>query len=240
MKEGWERENQRASEGNTNGVWRVIARRRQSNHWRQGQKPIQQQAWIQRTSTRPRDLQKGSKWNEEETFNIFADNLPEDATLEWLWKVFGKTGKVVDIYLSRKIRRANTLKFAFIRYRSREEVETTIDHLDGWLVWGCDAPARGGDFRVAWSLCLSSRLPRVTRCHRYNPAVTRTSCALAKYGASDLCPEMTNSIGSPLSPGQTCCHQIPKHLYHAVVANLVRSWNCHYASKGVGRITLRV
>ncbi|MED6108755.1 hypothetical protein PIB30_027165 [Stylosanthes scabra] len=61
---------------------------------------------------------------------------------------------------------------------------------------------------VAWSSCLSSRLPRVTRYHWYNPAVTRTSCVLAKYGASDLCPELTNSIGSPLSPGQTCCHQV--------------------------------
>ncbi|MED6179410.1 hypothetical protein PIB30_000522 [Stylosanthes scabra] len=92
---------------------------------------------------------------------------------------------------------------------------------------------------VAWSSCLSSRLPRVTRCHRYNPAVTRTSCALAKYGASDLCLELTNSIGSPLSLGQTCCHQVPKPLCHAAVANLVRSRNCHYASRGVGRITLR-
>ncbi|MED6221606.1 hypothetical protein PIB30_056417 [Stylosanthes scabra] len=92
---------------------------------------------------------------------------------------------------------------------------------------------------VAWSSCLSSRLPRVSRCHRYNPAVTRTSCALAKYGASDLCPELTNSIGSPLSPGQTYCHQVPKHLCHAAVATLVRSRNCHYASRGVGRIALR-
>ncbi|MED6220365.1 hypothetical protein PIB30_044183 [Stylosanthes scabra] len=92
---------------------------------------------------------------------------------------------------------------------------------------------------AAWSSCLSSQLPRVTRCHRYNPAVTRTSCALAKYGASDLCPELTNSIGSPLSPGQTCCHQVPKHLCHAAVANLVRSRNCHYARRGVGRIALR-
>ncbi|MED6207634.1 hypothetical protein PIB30_037505 [Stylosanthes scabra] len=59
---------------------------------------------------------------------------------------------------------------------------------------------------VAWSSCLSPRLPRVTRCHWYNPAVTMTSCALAKYGASDLCPRLTNSVGSPLSPGQTCYH----------------------------------
>ncbi|MED6221000.1 hypothetical protein PIB30_050299 [Stylosanthes scabra] len=93
---------------------------------------------------------------------------------------------------------------------------------------------------VAWSSCLNFRLPRVTRCHRYNPVVTRTSCALAIYGASDLCPELTNSIGSPLSPGRTCCHQVPKHLCYATVANLVRSWNCHCASRGVGRIALRM
>ncbi|MED6156270.1 hypothetical protein PIB30_013076 [Stylosanthes scabra] len=46
-------------------------------------------------------------------------------------------------------------------------------------------------------------------------------------------------IGSPLSPGQTCYHQVPKHLCHAAVANLVPSRNCHYASRGVGRIALR-
>ncbi|MED6137024.1 hypothetical protein PIB30_061180, partial [Stylosanthes scabra] len=72
---------------------------------------------------------------------------------------------------------------------------------------------------VAWNSCLSPRLPRVTTYDRYNPAVTRTYCAL--------------------SPGQTCYHQVPKHLCHAAVANLVRSRNCHYASRGVGRIALR-
>ncbi|MED6185172.1 hypothetical protein PIB30_054472 [Stylosanthes scabra] len=95
-----------------------------------------------------------------------------------------------------------------------------------------------------WSRCClefvsQPRLPRVTRCHRYNPAVTSTSCALAKYGASDLCPRLTNSIGSPLSPGQTCCHQVPKHLCHVAMANLVQSRNCHYACMGVRRIALR-
>ncbi|MED6149292.1 hypothetical protein PIB30_061015 [Stylosanthes scabra] len=94
--------------------------------------------------------------------------------------------------------------------------------------------------KVSGAKLVSSRLRRVTRCHRYNPAVTRTSCALANYGASNLCPELTNSTGSPLSPGQTCCHQVPKHLCHAAVANLVQYWNCRYASSGVGRIALRV
>ncbi|MED6194914.1 hypothetical protein PIB30_032942, partial [Stylosanthes scabra] len=45
-------------------------------------------------------------------------------------------------------------------------------------------------------------------------------------------PAVTGS--DPLSPGQTCCHQVPKHLCNAAVANLVRLRNCHYASRGVG------
>ncbi|MED6138501.1 hypothetical protein PIB30_074801 [Stylosanthes scabra] len=50
---------------------------------------------------------------------------------------YGRTRRVIDVYLSRKIRKANPLQFAFIRYKSREEARRTIDHLDGWIVWGC-------------------------------------------------------------------------------------------------------
>ncbi|MED6114339.1 hypothetical protein PIB30_079314 [Stylosanthes scabra] len=35
------------------------------------------------------------------------------------------------------VRRGNPLKFAFIRYKTREEVRRTIEQLDGWIVWGC-------------------------------------------------------------------------------------------------------
>ncbi|MED6197045.1 hypothetical protein PIB30_053070 [Stylosanthes scabra] len=77
------------------------------------------------------------KWIEDETFNIFVDNLPVDMIKEWLWNVFGRSGKVVDIYISRKIRKANPLRFAFIRYKFKDEALRTIDHLDGWIVWGC-------------------------------------------------------------------------------------------------------
>ncbi|MED6108553.1 hypothetical protein PIB30_025202 [Stylosanthes scabra] len=77
------------------------------------------------------------RWLEKNTFSIFADNLLPDTTYQWLWKVFNNTGKVEDIYLSRKIRVGNPLKFAFIRYRTREEMERMIEHLDGWIVWDC-------------------------------------------------------------------------------------------------------
>ncbi|MED6208171.1 hypothetical protein PIB30_042624 [Stylosanthes scabra] len=76
-------------------------------------------------------------WVEDNSFSVFADNLPKDVTIEWLWKVFSSTGRVIDVYLSRKVRPRNPLKFAFIRYAYREEVQRTIEQLDGWLVWGC-------------------------------------------------------------------------------------------------------
>ncbi|MED6199084.1 hypothetical protein PIB30_072589, partial [Stylosanthes scabra] len=44
---------------------------------------------------------------------------------------------VVDVYLSRKVRAKNPLRFAFVRYKSREEVRRTIEQLNGWIVWGC-------------------------------------------------------------------------------------------------------
>ncbi|MED6120206.1 hypothetical protein PIB30_018797 [Stylosanthes scabra] len=43
----------------------------------------------------------------------------------------------MDVYLSRKIRAKNPLKFAFIRYKTRDEVLRTIEQLNGWIVWGC-------------------------------------------------------------------------------------------------------
>ncbi|MED6123887.1 hypothetical protein PIB30_053869 [Stylosanthes scabra] len=57
--------------------------------------------------------------------------------MQWLWKVFSSTGKVEDIYMSKKVRRNNPLKFAFIRYRTKEEIRRTIERLNGWIVWGC-------------------------------------------------------------------------------------------------------
>ncbi|MED6179443.1 hypothetical protein PIB30_001207 [Stylosanthes scabra] len=82
------------------------------------------------------DLQR--RWNERNTFSIFADNLPADASLGWLWKVFSSVGEVVDVYLSRKRRTNNPLRFAFIRYKSRNEALRAIEQYDGWIVWGCE------------------------------------------------------------------------------------------------------
>ncbi|MED6107801.1 hypothetical protein PIB30_017502 [Stylosanthes scabra] len=78
------------------------------------------------------------RWDEWNTFSVFADNLPEAVTLGWLWKVFSSMGEVVDVYLSRKRRANNPLRFAFIRYKTRNEALRAIEQYDRWIVWGCE------------------------------------------------------------------------------------------------------
>ncbi|MED6193070.1 hypothetical protein PIB30_015503 [Stylosanthes scabra] len=96
--------------------------------------PFMEEA-VQRDT--PQETRGGrGKWIEDETFSIFVDNLPKDSTKAWLWSAFGRTGKIVDVYLSEKVRKSNLLKFAFIRYRSRMEAIRTTEHLNGWIVWG--------------------------------------------------------------------------------------------------------
>ncbi|MED6191981.1 hypothetical protein PIB30_005799 [Stylosanthes scabra] len=84
---------------------------------------------------------------ETNSFSVFVDNLPLDTTTQWLWKAFNSTGKVVDVYLSRKFRARNPLRFAFVRYRSREEVARTIEQLNGWIIWGCKLEISESKFR---------------------------------------------------------------------------------------------
>ncbi|MED6200565.1 hypothetical protein PIB30_086431 [Stylosanthes scabra] len=127
------REKQSDGEGNSNGPWRVVSRRKPSSQWRQGPWPTQNH---RRGKWQAKD-QGESSWIEDKTFSIFADNLPQDSTKQWLWKVFSSIGRVEDIFIPKKVRHNNPLKFAFIRYRTREEARRTIEHLDGWIVWGC-------------------------------------------------------------------------------------------------------
>ncbi|MED6138654.1 hypothetical protein PIB30_076465 [Stylosanthes scabra] len=134
-----ERENTSGSEGDAKGQWRVVTRGKPYSHWRHGQKPTHYQVWDQRRSQALRGGKgnEGEKWIKDETFSVFVNNLTVDATKQWLWKAFSCTGKVEDVYLSRKVRKTNPLRFAFVRYKSIEEVRRTVEHLDSWIVWGC-------------------------------------------------------------------------------------------------------
>ncbi|XP_016206260.1 sex-lethal homolog [Arachis ipaensis] len=67
-------------------------------------------------------------WNREEyrqlesesfSISIFVDNLPEDISKRELFQLFNWTGRINDIYLSRKWKNGDIYMFAFIRYTTK-------------------------------------------------------------------------------------------------------------------------
>ncbi|XP_015960976.1 serine/arginine-rich splicing factor SC35-like [Arachis duranensis] len=56
---------------------------------------------------------------ENESFSIFLDNLPKDILKRELYQLFSWTGRINDIYLSRKQKRGMIYMFAFIRYTTK-------------------------------------------------------------------------------------------------------------------------
>ncbi|KAL4306627.1 hypothetical protein AHAS_Ahas16G0197200 [Arachis hypogaea] len=56
---------------------------------------------------------------EHESFSIFVDNLPKDISKRELFHLFNWTGRINDIYLSRKYKNGDIYMFAFIRYTTR-------------------------------------------------------------------------------------------------------------------------
>ncbi|MED6132389.1 hypothetical protein PIB30_018591 [Stylosanthes scabra] len=95
-------------------------------------------AWKRRINNGEQKVREhgNQSWSEKNSFAVFVDNLPIDSTKEWLWRVFSSVGEVVDIYLSRKTREKNPLRFSFVRYVTRREAMRAIQQLDGWIVWG--------------------------------------------------------------------------------------------------------
>ncbi|MED6167585.1 hypothetical protein PIB30_004397 [Stylosanthes scabra] len=68
---------------------------------------------------------------EKRSFSVFVDNFSQRMTLHWLWEIFTKEGHVVDVYLSRKIRKNSILRFAFVRYQFKNHAQRAIDNLNG-------------------------------------------------------------------------------------------------------------
>lgn len=66
--------------------------------------------------------------NQETTY--FATNVPKEAKKGELWKIFGKYGKLSDIYMGQKLGK-NKKYYAFIRYRGVGNVKELERRLDG-------------------------------------------------------------------------------------------------------------
>ena len=56
---------------------------------------------------------------------------------EWLQQLFGYEGRITDIYISRKQRKANSSPFAFVRFARKGEAMRAIQNLNGLEIRGC-------------------------------------------------------------------------------------------------------
>ena len=59
---------------------------------------------------------------------LFVDNLPKAMTAEWLRQIFKHHGNLVDVFLSRKVRKMTSNVFGFVRYECREEALRVIEN----------------------------------------------------------------------------------------------------------------
>ncbi|MED6216427.1 hypothetical protein PIB30_007771 [Stylosanthes scabra] len=120
------------------------------------------------------------KWRTDEAtaVTVFMDNLPRNTTVGWLWKTFGKEGRVVNVFLSRKERKWNPLRFAFVRFKTKHEAATAIQRFDGWSVWDCHLKLSESKFRRRGEGVLERREPRPSNTHEaiqsYQIAVMNT------------------------------------------------------------------
>ncbi|XP_016164470.1 polyadenylate-binding protein, cytoplasmic and nuclear-like [Arachis ipaensis] len=82
-------------------------------------------------------------WNREEyvrlerdSFSVFVDSLPADISKRELFGLFSWTGRINDIYLSRKTRNGKIYLFAFIRYTTKGGALKAIAEMNHMLLRG--------------------------------------------------------------------------------------------------------
>ncbi|XP_016207993.1 polyadenylate-binding protein, cytoplasmic and nuclear-like [Arachis ipaensis] len=73
---------------------------------------------------------------EQESFTVFVDRLPGDISKQELFQMFSWTGRINDIYLSRKTRQGVVYFFAFIRYTTKGGALKAIAEMNGICVRG--------------------------------------------------------------------------------------------------------
>ncbi|MED6138577.1 hypothetical protein PIB30_075569, partial [Stylosanthes scabra] len=83
-----------------------------------------------------RDVFQNFRRLEQRTFSVFVDYLNYKVNIEWLWNVFSRVGQVVDVYISKKVRRNNPTRFAFVRFGFKNYASRVVQLLNGSLLDG--------------------------------------------------------------------------------------------------------
>lgn len=67
---------------------------------------------------------------------LFIDNLPRGIISEWTRDLFSEFGKIVDVFVSKKKRKSNSLAFGFVRFSKLEDARRAVEKLDGHEIKG--------------------------------------------------------------------------------------------------------
>lgn len=65
------------------------------------------------------------------TTSLFIDHLPRDISPEWVHDLFSEYGKVVDVFVSKKIRKGCKDAFGFVRFKRIKDAKEAINKLNG-------------------------------------------------------------------------------------------------------------
>ncbi|KAE8683517.1 hypothetical protein F3Y22_tig00111206pilonHSYRG00154 [Hibiscus syriacus] len=91
---------------------------------------------------------EGDKDAKDKVVTFFIDNLPMELHWKGLWQVFGRQGRVLNVYIASKKSRRGT-RFAFVRIDSMPEAGRMIGNLDEKIINNC---------RISMSLAKNRRL----------------------------------------------------------------------------------
>ena len=69
-------------------------------------------------------------------FSLFVDCIPPGVSSTWLRTFFNRAGKVVDAFVSRKVRKARSDPFGFVRFNKLQEAMNAINMFDGCIIQG--------------------------------------------------------------------------------------------------------
>ena len=67
-------------------------------------------------------------------FSLFVDGLPLEMSWDWLQQIFRGEGDIIDVYVSKKIRRRSDCRFGFVRFRKLEEAKMAVRNLNGVMI----------------------------------------------------------------------------------------------------------
>ena len=85
--------------------------------------------------------------------SLFVDGLPRDMSWDWLMQIFSGEGEIIDVFVSKKIRRFSGSRFAFVRFKKVEEALSAIRNLDGIRI-------RGRSIKVSFAKYDKQGMPR--------------------------------------------------------------------------------